>query len=92
MLKTGTIPAVQLPPQIVRIDSDSAASVAGGNAGVAPQRVVKLLGIRNHATLPDTDIEEGYTFQFQSDSYRVIDILIPPATPGECQARCVANG
>lgn len=78
-----------LPAQTVRIESDSAASAATSEAGMAPTRKVVIFGVRNHATQSDTDIKEGYRFISGNDEYRVTDII---NTLGEVQALAEATG
>lgn len=78
-----------LTAQTVRIESDSSASPAESAAGLAPRRKVVLFGIRQHATLADTDMKEGYRFVLGSDEYRIMDVI---DTIGERQAICEANG
>jgi hypothetical protein len=81
---------VALAEQTVRLEYDDAVREVVSAAGQAPVRGLVIFGIRNHATLPDTDIQEGYTFNVGGDSYRVIDIntrLI-----GEVQAHAEAGG
>lgn len=91
--KTSTTPETVLPVQVVRIESDNRASAEDGIAGTAPIRQAIVYGIVNHATLPDTDMEEGYTFEYQEDVYRCIDVkLVPSGRPGEKQGTFVVNG
>lgn len=82
-------PATTLPEQVVRINSDSRASVVGGTAGLAPKRAVVIYGVVGHPSRPDNDIAEGYTFVLGTDHYRVIDIV---EVPGGVQAHAVATG
>lgn len=89
-LKTGGTPAVILAPQTVRISADNRATVIGGASGVAPKRVVYVYGVIGHPTQPDNDIKIGYTFPYQGETYRVVDIL--PGTPGEIQAQATSAG
>jgi hypothetical protein len=72
-----------LDPQIVRIESDNRANPVQGVSGVAPKRQVIIFGIRNHPSIPDTDIKEGYTFNLEKDRYTVRDVIY---TLGEVQA------
>lgn len=78
-----------LAAQTVRIESDSAASAAESAAGAAPRRKVVIFGVRNHATVADTIVAEGYRFVLNNDEYRVIDLIL---TLGEVQAICEATG
>lgn len=91
--KASTTLATTLAPQVVRIESDNRATPVQGVVGVAPVRQAVVYGICNHPTLPDTDMEEGYTFQYQGDSYRCVDVkLVPSGVPGEKQGTFVVNG
>jgi hypothetical protein len=76
-------PAATLAAQTVRATSDNRASLVAGLAGAAPQRHLVVFGIKDHATLADTDINEGYTFTYDGDTYRVVDTV---AVPGGVQA------
>lgn len=78
-----------LAAQTVRVESDSNASPAETAAGAAPRRKVIIFGVRNHATIADTVIAEGYRFILNNDEYRVIDLIY---TLGEVQAICEATG
>lgn len=81
----GTI----LAAQTVRIEVDNRASDNISAAGAAPKMHVIVYGIRNHATLANTDIKEGYRFVYANDEYRVIDIIL---TTGEIQGIAEAVG
>jgi hypothetical protein len=72
-----------LAAQTVRIESDNGASPAESISGAAPVRKVVIYGIRNHPTLPDTNIAEGYRISFGGDAYRIVDVI---DTIGERQA------
>lgn len=80
---------VTLSTQTVRIESDDSAHEAMSDAGLAPERYVIIFGIRNHASLPDSDIAEGYTFVLNGDQYRIIDTIL---TLGEIQGTGEARG
>jgi hypothetical protein len=84
---TTTTPEAESDAQTVRISPDSRASMSESVTGMAAKRRVVVFGIRNHATLADTDIEIGYRFRLDGESYRVDDIIKPP---GEIQALCEA--
>lgn len=82
----GTVtPETQLPAQIVRVVSDSRATLVEGVAGAAPQRHVVVYGVKDHPdpAVADNDIEEGYRFQWDGDTYRVTDTI---PVPGGVQA------
>jgi hypothetical protein len=84
-----TSAGVTLAAQSVRIESDNTATPAESAAGAAPKRKVIVYGVRNHATLTDTDIKEGYTFVYLNDLYRCTDIIV---TLGEVQGIFEATG
>lgn len=73
---------VILAAQEVRIESDNSASPSESAAGATPKRKVIVYGVRDHATLPDIDIKEGYRFILNSDEYRCVDTIV---TLGEIQ-------
>jgi hypothetical protein len=50
---------------------------------------VTLFGIRNHSTLPDTNMAEGYRFVYAGDQYRIEDVILQI---GEVQAIAEATG
>jgi hypothetical protein len=72
-----------LSAQDVRIESDSASSMSMSTAGTAGARKIVIFGIRNHQTLADTDIKEGYRLILAGDEYRVQAIVLQL---GEVQA------
>ena len=78
-----------LAAQTVRLESDSNASPSESVAGAAPRRRVVIFGIRNHATLTNTNMAEGYRFVYLNDEYRVMDIIL---TLGEIQGIAEAIG
>lgn len=78
-----------LAAQTVRIESDSNASPAESAAGAAPQRKVIVFGVRNHATVANTNMAEGYRFVWAGDEYRIQDIIL---TLGEIQGIAEAIG
>lgn len=77
-----TAAGVAIAAQTVRVESDSRATVSKSVAGAAPRRKAIVFGIRDHATLANTDIKEGYTFNLETDKYVVQDVII---TLGEVQ-------
>lgn len=86
----GTKPAgIVLPTQTVRIEFDSRASIARGVAGSSPVLQATIFGIRGHPDIDDTDMDEGYTFEYEGDSFRIIDII---RVIGGVQAIAVVNG
>lgn len=80
---------VKLPGQAVRVESDNTATPSMSTVGTAPKRKVVIYGIRNHPTLPNTDIKENYVFVYEGDQYRCIDIIV---TLGEIQSIWEAYG
>lgn len=74
----GTI----LAAQEVRIESDNSASAAESAAGLSAKRKVIVYGVRDHATLPDVDIKQGYRFVWTNEEYRCVDVIL---TLGEIQ-------
>lgn len=86
----GTKPAgVVLPTQTVRIEYDSRASIARGVGGAAPLLQATIFGIHGHPDIDDTDMEEGYTFEYEGDSFRITDVI---RVIGGLQAIAVVNG
>lgn len=81
----GTI----LAAQTVRIEVDNRASDNISAAGAAPKMKAIVYGVRNHATLANTDIKEGYRFVYANDEYRCVDIIL---TLGEIQGVFEASG
>jgi len=50
---------------------------------------VIVFGVRNHATVSNTDIKEGYRFVYLDDMYTCVDTII---TLGEIQGIFEATG
>ncbi len=80
---------VTLAAQIVRIESDTSATMAESAAGAGAKRKVIVFGIKGHPTLPETQVGEGYRFVWAGDQYTVVDIIL---TLGEVQAIAEAVG
>jgi hypothetical protein len=78
-----------LAAQTVRLEFDNTDSAGASAAGAAPTMKLTIFGIRGHATLPDTNIGEGYRFNYLGDAYRVIDVI---KTIGEIQGIAEATG
>lgn len=76
--KTGTTPATALDPQAVRITYDIRAMIEQGTAGLAPVLMAVVDGVRDHPTLDDTDMAEGYVFTFHGDRFRITDVILIP--------------
>ncbi len=82
----GTVtPETQLAAQTVRVVSDNRATLVEGVAGAAPQRHVVVYGVKDHPdpAIVDSDIQEGYAFVLDGDTYRVTDTI---PVPGGIQA------
>lgn len=85
--KTGTTPASDLDAQSVRITYDVKAIIEQGTAGLAPVLMAVVDGVKDHPTLDDTDMAEGYTFTHNGDRFRITDtILIPGGIRGIARA------
>jgi len=78
-----------LTSQTVRVEWDNRAGQANSDAGQTPRMNTIVYGIRDHATLPDTDIAEGYRFVLNGDEYTIQDVILQI---GEIQGVAVANG
>jgi len=79
----------RLASQTVRIESDNTATPGESTAGSAPVRKVIIYGIKNHPTLPNTDMKEGYVFVYEGDEYKCVDVI---TTRGEIQGVWEATG
>lgn len=82
----GTVtPESDLAAQTVRISQDSRATVVGGTAGDAPKHAVIVYGVKDHPDedVLDSDIDEGYTFTWDDDTYQVVKVW---PVPGGVQA------
>lgn len=78
-----------LAAQTVRLEWDSNVSESEAPSGQTAVRKLIIFGVRNHATVTNTDIAEGYRFVYQGDEYRVVDTMF---TIGEIQAVAEATG
>lgn len=76
-----------LPSQTVRIEYDNPATEATSEAGEGAWRKLTIFGIRDHATLPNTDMKRGYRVVLDGKEYSVVDMI---GTHGEVQARAEA--
>lgn len=77
-----------LVAQTVRLEWDNTASFNQGQVVVRGVQRVTVFGIKDHATLSDTDIEKSDQFAIGSVKYDVISVMLPP---GEVQAVCEAS-
>lgn len=73
-----------LPAQTVRLEADSGGRVVAGMGGVQHLIEAVVFGIRDHATLADTDLQPGDRFVASGIAYEVI--MVSPALLGELQA------
>lgn len=82
---------VDLASQTVRIESDSNATENESTAGKAPTRKVIVFGVVNHpsSSIADTNMQEGYRFNYGNDQYRIMDVVV---TLGELQGIAEAVG
>ncbi len=72
--------------QTVRIEPYSTSDVEATDvSGTTESRRYIVLGVRNHPTVPDTDINVGYMFGINKERFRVVDLILQP---GEIQAVC----
>jgi len=83
-----------LAAQLVRLESDSSLAVGSevnSPAGQAPRRNLTVFGVVNHpdSAVADTDMAEGYRFVYNSDEYRIVDVIV---TLGELQGVCEVVG
>ena len=78
-----------LSAQTVRIEPDSGAGMATSEAGAGQVRKAVVFGVRNHATIADTIMDDGYRFVLDGDEYRCVGIL---KTLGEIQGYFEATG
>jgi hypothetical protein len=72
-----------LAAQTVRLEYDNAVGQSEAASGLAAVRKVTVFGVRNHPTLGDTNVGEGYRFVLDGDQYTVVEVI---KTLGEVQA------
>jgi hypothetical protein len=79
----------ELDPQTVRIEFDNTTNEITGSGGtiISVQRG-KVFGVRDHATVADTDIKKGDRFGIDGTVYRVLSVI---RQTGEIQAIFEAN-
>lgn len=76
--------------QTVRLENDDVGTTTPETpAGIGALRRLVIFGVRNHPTVADTNIKEGYRFNLATDSYRVVDVI---TSLGEIQATAEATG
>lgn len=78
-----------LAVQTVRIEYDNIVSQSEAESGQTAVRKLTIFGVRDHSTVTDTDVGEGYRFIYQNDEYNVVDTIL---TIGEIQAIAEAKG
>lgn len=77
-------PSVTLAPQDVRVEMDNTTTeIAGAGGAIISVQRGRVFGIRNHETLPNTDIRKGDKFTVDGVIYRVLSIILQT---GEIQA------
>ncbi len=74
-----------LGAQTVRLEYSEATTSAEGRgpAGQPSERQLIVFGVRNHPTVAATNIERGDLFQYETDTYSIVDVIL---LPGEIQA------
>jgi hypothetical protein len=73
-------------PQTVRLEYLVSRTTQSA-AGIAAQRTLTIIGVRDHPKVPDTDIRRGYRFSYHGKVHTVLD---PHLLPGEIQAEVEA--
>ena len=89
VFRTAAPQLVTLPAQTVRIEPSSNVGEITSSSGASPIREVIIFGVRGHSSVPDTNIDEGYTFNIEGDRYTVRDVIV---TLGEVQAVARVTG
>ena len=84
-MPNGTVLGVQT----VRIEYDNSASQSEDASGKTTVRKLIIFGVRDHATVTNTNIGEGYRFVYQNGEYKVVDVI---TSIGEIQAIAEAVG
>jgi hypothetical protein len=77
--------------QTVRMEYDKQARDAVSAAGQGSVRALMLFGVRDHPTVPDTDIKKGDRFVYKEREYTLLDPIYP-LPGGEVQCRAEAVG
>lgn len=78
-----------LTAQTVRLEYDNVATQSEDVSGETAVRKLTIFGVRDHSTVTDTDMKEGYRFIHQNDEYRCVDTIL---TIGEIQGIFEAKG
>ena len=80
----ATEAAIGVGAQTVRLEYEDDGRVVENMAeGQSPKRMLTVIGVRDHPTVTDTDVAEGYRFKVDGLNYRVMDVI---RVPGEVQA------
>lgn len=80
----------RLPAQIVRLEYQDWATGDTSDMGVTDMRKLTVFGIKDHPTLPDTNIQDGDTFILESKEFTVINVN--RQLHGQVQAHAEAVG
>lgn len=91
MVEFRKLDGTTLAPQKVRLEYEKAMRLAESPGGQAAERRLVIIGVRDHPTVPNTDIGRGYRFVFQDRQYTVLDPVVTPGG-GEVQAYAEAIG
>lgn len=78
---------VDLDEQTVRIEYNSDVSETKGEVGISSRIILTVFGVRDHATVANTNIKRGDRFTHNGHQYKVVDVV---ENPGDIQARCEA--
>lgn len=73
-----------LAAQTIRIEYESIANEKQTNVAESSERELILFGVKGHPTATDTDLENGDLFVYQSQQYKIEDVV---TYPGEVQAK-----
>lgn len=76
--------AIAAGAQTVRLEYDNRGDISTNMVeGMSPKRDLVIFGVKDHPSVADTVIKEGYAFRFGGLNYKVIDVI---PVPGEVQA------
>lgn len=71
--------------QIVRVEYHDLSHEEDGSNQTAGVAQATIFGVRNHPTVPDTDIKRGDRLTLHGSVFEVVTLMLPP---GEVQALC----
>lgn len=79
-----------LGAQTIRIEFSnfSLENLGGSSVGDINLRFATLFGVRDHPTVPDTDIQKGDLFVHEGTHYEIENTILKP---GEIQARAIGS-